>query len=159
MSSHYMKQGQRIVREYRLAGGAWPAKATEIAEWVLGRGMWEIGREDKLRVCGSFIADSMRDEHLTDAHGHRVRAKVPARTRRRDGEQGTFWDDIRTTSPEFMRISVAQRRNSIVYDCRQLSNDVRFFNELHAETPPIQLVLDFTRDVVELDGESDAEAA
>lgn len=62
MSSHYTKQGQQIVREYRLAGGAWPAKASEIAEWAVGHKMWDIGREDKLRVCANFLAESMRQE-------------------------------------------------------------------------------------------------
>ena len=159
MSSHYTKQGQQIVREYRVAGGAWPAKSSEIAEWAVGHEMWDIGREDKLRVCANFIAESMRQERLEDTDGHRVRAKVPAKTRRSDGEQGTFWDDIRTATPEFMRISVAQRRNSIVYDCRQLSNDVRFFNQIHPEIEPIQLVLDFTRDVEEMESLKSEKAA
>jgi len=150
MSSHYLRLGQQIVREYRLAGGAWPAKKAEMAEWAILHGKWDITPEDKLRVCGDFLAEAMREEYITDAAGYRVRLKHPAKTRR-DGEQGTFWDDIRTAKPEFMAISVAQRRNGIVAECRQLHNDVRYFNSLHPEAPPIQLVLDFTKDVRELD--------
>lgn len=58
-----------------------------------------------------------------------------------------------------MRISVAQRRNAIVYDCRQVSNDVQFFNDIHPEIEPIQLVLDFTRDVEEIDSLKNKKAA
>jgi hypothetical protein len=49
-----------------------------------------------------------------------------------------------------MRVSVAQRRNGIVAECRQLSNDVGYFNGLHPDAA-IQLVLNFTKDVEELD--------
>ena len=68
-----------------------------------------------------------------------------------DGQQGSFWGDIRTMSLNHMQLSVAFRRKSIVGDCKQLSNDVRYFNRIHPELKDIQLALNFTQDVLELD--------
>jgi hypothetical protein len=50
-----------------------------------------------------------------------------------------------------MRIAFQQRRKQIVGDCRQLKNDVDSFNENVNPGPPIQLVLDFTQDIAELE--------
>src|SRR5690242_15460032 len=108
MSSTYVKQNQRIVEEYRLAGGAWPAKATEMADWALSRGKWELSREAKLRACAEDLAEAMRQEYMTDPTGRRVRTKHSAKGKRIDGEQGHFWADILTATTGFMRISVAQ---------------------------------------------------
>ena len=150
MASTYVKQCQQIIREYRLAGRSWPAKKVEIAEWALSHEKWEVPREGKLRMCADDLGEAMRAEYLTDDTGRRVRAKHPAKLKR-DEEIGTFWDDIRTAPADFMRVSVAQRRNGIVAECRQVSNDVRYFNSLHPDVAPIQFVLDFTNDVRELD--------
>lgn len=150
MTSHYIRQCQAIVEDYRAAGGAWPAKKSEIAEWALANDRWHPSREDIRRMCGEALTEAMREEVFTDAHGRPVRAKIPATTSR-DGEQGTFWDDLRTATPDFVRVSVAQRRNAIVADCYHLNNTVRYFNDHHPESDQIELSLEFTKDVRELD--------
>lgn len=150
MTSHYIKQCQQIVEEYREAGGAWPAKKSEIAEWALAHNRWSPSREDIRRMCAEALADAMREEVFTDETGRTVRALLPATTKR-DGEQGTFWHDLRTAPAEFVRVSVAQRRNAIVGDCYHLNNTVRYFNEHHDEGEQIELSLEFARDVRELD--------
>ena len=48
-------------------------------------------------------------------------------------------------------LAFQQRRAQIIGDCRQLKTDVDSYNDAHADEPPIQLVLDFTRDVAELE--------
>ena len=160
MSSSYSRQLSSFVRQYRLAGGAWPARAIDIAEWVLGRGRWDVSRESKRRLLAEEIARAMAEETITNSEGLRVRLKHVTRTRI-NGEQGFFWDDIRTISEKNMRISAANRRNGILAECYQLRNDVRFFNELHPElSRPIQMSFDFTRDIQELDeGRQDDQAA
>src|SRR5258708_3346490 len=153
-ASSYVKQCQMIVKEYQLAGGKWPARKVDIAEWALTNRKWDIPRESKLRICAEDLAVAMSQEYITDETGRRVRLKHVARMRV-DGQQGSFWGDIRTMEPDHMRLSVAYRRKGIVAECRQLSNDVRFYNRQHPENEPIQLVLDLTRDVQELDQEAD----
>ena len=150
MASSYKKKNQQTVREYRLAGGAWPARRIDIAEWAMANSKWEMSRESKLRACAQDMADAMAEEYITDETGRRVRLKHVARMRI-NGEQGAFWDDIRTMPLNHMQLSVAFHRKGIVAQCRQLSNDVRYFNRKHPEYEQIQLVLDFTRDVQELD--------
>jgi hypothetical protein len=156
-ASSYTKQLQLIVTEYQLAGGRWPARKVDIAEWALTNLKWDIPRESKLRVCAEDLAIAMSQEYITDETGRRVRLKHVARMRV-DGLQGSFWGDIRTMEPDHMRLSVAYRRKGIVAECRQLSNDVAFYNRQHPEIEPIQLVLDFTRDVRELDQETEQAA-
>ena len=49
-----------------------------------------------------------------------------------------------------MERAFAQRRQQIVGDCFQLRTDVDVYNDSHPDALPLQLVLDFTRDVEEM---------
>ncbi len=60
-------------------------------------------------------------------------------------------DDMRTAEREFMNVAFKQRRQSIVGDCRQLNTDVNSYNENWNSGVPIQLSLNFTDDVAELE--------
>lgn len=150
MASHYTKQCQQIVEDYRAAGGPWPAKKVEIAEWALAHNRWQPSRDDIRRMCADALVDAMREDVFTDEAGREVRSMLAAKTTR-DGEQGTFWDDLRTAPVAFVRIGVAQRRNGIVADCYHLNKQVRYFNEHHDQNEQIDLSLEFTKDVLELD--------
>jgi hypothetical protein len=52
---------------------------------------------------------------------------------------------------EFMEAAFRQRRNQVVGDLYQLKQDVDSFNENHNEGQAIQLPLDFTPDIEELE--------
>ena len=65
------------------------------------------------------------------------------------GRCACLWDDIRTGSPEHLAIAFQLRRQQIVGDCKQLKVDVDWFNEYRTPPQPVQLVLDFTDDVLE----------
>ena len=58
-----------------------------------------------------------------------------------------------------MERAFAQRRQQIVGDCLQLRIDVDVYNDNHPDERPIQLVLDFTRDVEEMLPPPDDQAA
>ena len=92
----------------------------------------------------------MREEYITDPQGRTVRAKHVARVER-SGEQIALWADIRTANRQHMEIAFQQRRQQIVGDCRQLKADVDSYNENRNPGPPVQLVLDFTADVQEME--------
>lgn len=49
-----------------------------------------------------------------------------------------------------MEVAFKQRRRAILGDCRQLNLDVDSFNENRAPENPIQLIFDFTNDLLEL---------
>ena len=149
--SDYKKQLQRIVKEYRQSGQEWPASSADIARWALRNKKYDLRTPTIERVVRRELAQAMREEYITDSKGRRVRAKHPARVKR-NGEQITIWDDIRTASHTHMEMAFANRRNHIVAECRQFKADVDSYNDAHPKEIPIQMVLDFTRDVNELEG-------
>jgi hypothetical protein len=63
--------------------------------------------------------------------------------------QTTFWAIMGIAPREHMEKAFTQRRNQIIGDCFQLKVDVDVYNELNADQPPLQLVLNFSDDVAE----------
>lgn len=151
MASTYNEQMQKLVAEYRQAGNPWPATAYDMAAWAVRTGRWEPPRELAIDRCADDLARAMREEFITDRQGRRVRAKHAAR-REVNGEQMTFWADLRTAPREHMEVAFAQRRQQVVADCAQLKRDVDSYNEnFNREDEPIQMVFDFTMDLMELE--------
>ncbi len=151
----YHRQMHRIIEDYRKAGEPWPAAAKTIAEWAITTGRWELPAAAAINRCAEDLATAMREEYYTDPKGRRVRLLHPAR-RYVGGQQLTLWDDIRTASRSHMQLSLQQRRQNIVGDCRQLKTDVDSFNDAHPLEAPIQMVFDFTMDLAELEAASAA---
>ena len=149
--SSFAKQIQRLVKEYRLAGQVWPASKGEIAEWALSVGKYDISPAVAKRVLANEIGRALREEYITDTKGRRIRVKYSAKVRRKEGEPPlTLWGDVRTEPMSFLRVAHAGRRNGIVAEARQWYNDGRFINETHPNDEQLPLILNFTRDVEEL---------
>lgn len=148
--STYSEQMQKIVVEYRSAGHAWPATTHDIAAWAVRTGKWHAPRELAIDRCADDLARAMREEFITDRQGRRVRAKHAAR-QEVNGEQQTFWADLRTAPREHMEVAFAQRRQQVVSDCAQLKRDVDSYNENFNAEETIQMVFDFTMDLAELE--------
>jgi len=145
----YAKQLQRIVTSYVEAGQPWPASAHQIAAWAIREKLWRPQPSAVINQCADEIARAMREEYITDPQGKTVRAKHVARVDR-GGTQIPLWADIRTADRQHMEIALQQRRQQIVGDCRQLKTDVDSYNENGNPGSPIQLNLNFTLDVEEL---------
>ena len=144
----YKEQLQRIVSDYRVSGQPWPATAHEMAAWAIDSGMWRPHHSAMLRKCAEELSDAIREEYLTDPQGRRVRSKHMARYG--DGPtQVPLWEDIRTASHEHMAIAFQQRRQQILGDCRQLRTDLDSYNDNYNTAAPLQMVFDFTDDLVE----------
>lgn len=148
MASTYSRQLQKIVSEYRTSGQPWPTTAKNIAGWAIQNKLWEMRPSDIINRCADDVAKAMREEYFTDPQGRMVRAKHVAKLSV-NGEQMMLWDDIRTADRGFMAVAFQQRRQQIVGDCRQLKNDVDSYNENKNPGEPIQVVFDFTLDVLE----------
>ena len=56
-----------------------------------------------------------------------------------------------TAPRDHMEKAFSQRRKHIVGECHQLKVDVDYYNDKKKNEEPINLVLDFTEDVEELD--------
>lgn len=150
MARTYSQSMQEIVRKYRESGRPWPATTEQMAGWALDNQLWAPHRGRLIRLCADQLAQAMREEYLTDAQGRRVRAKHVARIKEGDRQQ-YLWDDIRTASHQHMQTAIQQRRQQIVGDCVQLKYDVDSYNENRRPPEPIQIELDFTQDVAEVE--------
>lgn len=137
---------QRIVSEYRVAGGEWPAESRNIADWAIQTGRWRPHPQAAVKQCAREISRAMREEYYLDGRGRRVRVKHAVMQ-----DQGTIWDDIRTAPREHMVVAFQQRRERIVDDCRQLKVDADSYSDTHPDENRIQLVFDFSEDLAELE--------
>ena len=144
----YNERLQHIVNDYVLAGGNWPATTREIAAWGIQKGLWKPRGSDLIDIFADQLARAMREEYIIDPQGRHVRAKHAIRTKQ-GGTQTALWADIRTASRQHMEIAFKQRRQQIVGDCKQLKLDVDSYNENENSGKPIQMVFDFTRDLIE----------
>lgn len=140
----YNEQLQRIVNKYIQAGEEWPATVRQIAAWAVREKLWQPHPASLVSQCAEALSNAMREEYIVDAQGRTVRAKHAARI-----EQEVLWADIRTAPRQHMEIAFKQRRRAILGDCRQLKLDVDSFNENRAPGEPIQLIFDFTNDLLE----------
>lgn len=147
--STFSEQLQQIANEY-LDTHEGVATAREIAAWALENDLWKPTRGALVNQLAEKLARALREEYIVDAQGRTVRAKHAARIAK-EGEQLTLWADIRTASHEHLQVAFQQRRQQIVGDCRQLKLDVDSYNDNRNPKRPIQLVLDFTDDIAELE--------
>ena len=145
---------QELRNKYRKAGQQWPASAIMIAEWAMKEGLWEPQPRSLLRQCAREIADAFREEYYTDPQGRRVRRNHALKSDTQ--EQLVLWVDIFDATPEQMQAAFQLRRHSIVGDCKHLKTDVDSYNENQNEGEPIQMLLDFTKDVLEIEAAAKA---
>ncbi len=142
----YNEQLQKIVDKYIQAGEEWPAESRQVAAWAIREKLWQPHPSSLVSQCAEALSQAMREEYIVDDQGRAVRAKHAARL-----EQKVLWADIRTAPRQNMEIAFKQRRRAILGDCRQLKLDVDSFNENRTPAEPIQMVFDFTNDLLELE--------
>jgi hypothetical protein len=137
---------QEIVETYIAAGEPWPATMRTVAGWAIRAGQWKAQPDTQVTQCARELADALREEYTTDPQGRRVRTKHAYVTK-----QGTFWTDDHTGTPAERQMSFAQRRRQILGDCRQLKIDVDSYNDNNPHGAHIQMIFDFTDDLVEME--------
>ena len=152
----FNEQLVQIVEDYRAAGGTWPAKRDEIAEWAVANDKYQLTRGMAVSQCAERIAKAMRLEHIRDRKGRSVR-RFYAAAIREDGQLTIRWDDWNAERP-FMEVATANRRNHILGECKQLKDDVDSYNERRCPDRPIQVEFNFSVDLEEfeqMDGAAD----
>lgn len=123
----------------------------EVAAWALHNGLHKPNPKTIIDAIAADIAQVFREEYRTDRHGRRYRAKHAA-THKQGNKILSLWadlDDPNAPHGHFVR-SFAQRRQQVVGDCLQLKTDVDVYNDKRNLAEPIQVPLDFTLDVAEL---------
>jgi hypothetical protein len=143
----YNEQMQSLARDYQAATGNITFTLKDVGVWALQEGRWEPARDAMLRQFCDDMGRALREEYHRDPQGRRVRTKHVVRG---EGETGYLWSDIHTAPREHMVVAFDQRRDQIIADCAQLKADIDSYNEnQNIAGEPIQLRLDFTRDVEE----------
>lgn len=145
----YAEQLQRIFHEWEEAGGEVPVDLATVSKWAIETGRWQMRPEDIVKKCAADMGDALRQEYKTDDTGKRVRTLHAAKIKD-SGKQMTLWANIDTAPRRHLEAAFSQRRRQIVGDCHQLANDVQYFNRVRSGEQPIQMILDFSEDVEEL---------
>ena len=151
----FSEQMQGIFARYSAEVRSSPVGLDEVAVWAIENGLFRPAPRDVVKICREALADSLRQERRIDAKGRRYRAKHSVRSSFA-GEQTSLWADIDTAPRSFMEKSFSQRRKAIADDSFQIKQDVDHFNDAHPDTAPIQMVLDFTEDVAEMEAAANA---
>lgn len=146
--TYHDQLNQIVDRYFEIHSGL--ATKSDIARWAIDEGLWRAPQDLIVRKAADDFAEAMRESYYVDPQGRSVRTKHAARMVR-DGKQATFWSDLRSAGPEFMRAAFVQRRLAIVADCHQLKTDVDSYNDNQNSGKPIQLTFDFSLDLEELD--------
>lgn len=145
----YSEQMQKIWAQYESSGMPVPATKHEVAAWAVHNGLWKPRPVDVITQCANDLAKALREEYKTDIKGRRVRTKHVVKTKE-DGKQLYLWADIDSAPRDHMVKAFSQRRKQVVGDCHQLKTDVDYYNDKNESVAPIQVVLDFTDDVAEM---------
>ena len=141
----------QLFDEYRTTFNSVPCGTKEVVEWAVATGrLLPPPPRDPCQVLADQMANALRQESYKDPQGREVRVNHSARVFRH-GTQFAVWDDVRVAAPKFMKKAFQQRREQIVRDCLQLKTDVDSYNENQQPSNPIQLVLNFTEDVEEIE--------
>jgi hypothetical protein len=125
--------------------------AHAIAEWAYKNGLHKPNTKTIIDAIASDISQTFREEYRTNKNGQRYRAKHAVRSKN-GNKTLSLWadmDDEQAPREHFVR-SFAQRRQQIVGDCYQLKTDVDVYNTKDCSQEPIQIILDFTYDIEEL---------
>ncbi len=148
----YSNQIKQYLQRYKEeVGDTGLVEAHDIAEWAYRNGLHKPNTRTIIDAIAADISQAFREEYRTDKNGQRYRAKHASRTKK-GSKTLSLWadiDDAKAPREHFLK-SFAQRRQQIVGDCYQLKTDVDVYNNKNPEQKPIQVVLDFTYDVEEL---------
>jgi len=150
--SAYANQVKAYLERYQTeVGGDGMLDPHLVAEWAYKNGLHKPSVRTIVDAIAADISQVFREEYRTDESGQRYRAKHAVRSKT-NGKSMSLWadiDDDRAPRNHFVR-SFSQRRQQIVGDCFQLKTDVDVYNAKDTTQKPIQIPLDFTYDVEEL---------
>lgn len=148
--ANFSEQMQAIFDRYTEEVDSSPVSLDNVAAWAIEQGLYRPAPRDVIKLCREALAESLRQEKRVDGKGRKYRAKHSVRINI-GGVQLSLWADIDNAPRSFMEKSFSQRRKSIADDCFQIKQDIDHFNDENADETPIQIVLDFTDDVAEME--------
>ena len=147
---NYNEQLNAIFDRYAAEVSSDPTSLDDVIEWALDKGLCQPNRRTIIQIFREDLAASLRQERRLDDKGRSYRAKINVRETV-GGVQMFLWSDADLAPRSFVQKSTNQRRRAISHDCFQLKQDVDHFNDERGGDNPLQLPLDFTDDVAELE--------
>lgn len=88
----YNEQLQDVASQDQAATGALRFRSAEVGAWAIENGLWQPSREAILHQFSSELSRALREEHIEDPQGRRIRATLSAKL----GNKG---DCGRTSTP------------------------------------------------------------
>jgi len=149
---------QQLFHRYQKEHGGVPDTPYKVVKWALANGLLAVPKFDPLTMLAEDMSRALREEYDTDSSGRRFRKNHAVRITK-DGVQLALWAELETAPREHMLKAFQQRRQQVVGDCFQLRTDVDVYNDKHPKNEPIQMVLDFSDDVAELQAAAEAREA
>lgn len=147
---NYNEQLNAIFDRYSREVSPDPTSLDDVIEWALDKGLCQPNRRTIVQMFREDLATSLRQAKRLDDKGRSYRAKINVRETVA-GVQMFLWADADLAPRSFVQKSAIQRRRAIAHDCFQLKQDVDHFNDERGGENPLQLPLDFTDDVAELE--------
>lgn len=152
----FTQQMIEVFDRYAAEVDASPTPLEDVAQWAVLNGLYKPNQKTVVQMCRDDMADALRQDKRTDKEGRTYRAKLSVRTSI-GGVQLSLWADADLAPRSFVEKAFNQTRRGIANDCFQLKQNVDHFNFARGVENPIQLVLDFTDDVAELEAGRDAD--
>lgn len=145
------EQLQELFHRYQREHDGIPETPYTVVHWALSHGYIDPPKLDPAAALAEDMARALREEHATDPiTGRRYRRNHAVRVTSH-GVQGSLWAEMDSAPRTHMVKAFKQRRNQIVDDCVQLKVDVDVYNSKHADEPLVQMPLDFSDDVSEIE--------
>ncbi|MGN6369103.1 MAG: hypothetical protein ACTHN5_12650 [Phycisphaerae bacterium] len=138
------------IDRYEIETGDKSGDLKSVARWAHRKGILTPRDRDPVKAIAHELRSACARDYITDEKGQPVRHRL-AYIEQRGDKQMAFWFKMEDATPEKMRLNAAMRRNGTLQDVLQLHRDIRYFNNHHNPGDPIQLDLNFQRDVEEHD--------
>lgn len=144
---------QWLKRQHAQAHGHAPATSRDVIRWAVSKGLYTLPVVDPEEIAADQLSRALREEYDTTKSGRRYRVNHSVRVRKSKGRgQGSFtslWLDSEHGSHDQIELAFNQRREQTAGDCYQLYDDREGYQELHPDRPYIDIVFDFTEDILE----------
>jgi hypothetical protein len=116
-----------IMREWQAEHQAEVVDIDAAAAWAIKTKRYQRIPPTMEQMCKNDMRRALQHSHYTDPQGNKVRTKHPVKLEVQ-GEQLTFWVDIRTAKPDLMQKSFDQNHSRIANDVKRHSIDKQSYD-------------------------------
>ncbi len=134
-----------LIEQYKKQHSVEEVDTAAVAHWALTNGYWTRPPMDPETILRKELSQALRGEYITDVQGREVRKNHPVRITQEDGKSLVVWAALHTAREGHMKISMSQRRNGVLADCKQMAIDYDSYNDnniYRVTLPPISYNFD-----------------